>query len=544
MSSNSIDKGYEPHDVEKKWYEFEWIGNPFEGYVRDELKIIIGELTADKTAKISVPFAGEKKLTNLWDTDYWTQSDPVVIADIEKTKELNIGLAEYSNANFVSHSTIFTDMEEFPYPNKYSIVDEIYLARIAMEKYEQMAQDGTLDTSIYIPKNTHGEKIDKFLAPRYVLFDETGGVDGPEYAENYYHLLFKLDGECYKAYAKKLIPRAIGYSASLIDYFFRGSIEITLPTKKHNAGTYAITTDPDQGFTHIALQARNTSPNGEEMAGGSIELVVKYKLALEDPFQSYPVPVSDEYSYSITPVANTIFEIPRTDFVELEFNLSESAIPINATDVSIYVVYRGVLGDEADSVVVGYEDISEPTPIEFISHLDMHCIGGAPYTAGSPEAIARIDANGNGVVDFDTEADVYPHNLENLYFRISSVSDPQSPSCTMEEDIHIPVLEAGEFSRVYILSDYEFTLSQCGADELIHVHHDDNATGGSLDPSIGTYTAIRNQTDLDIRSYPTFTNFKGVDIHKGSSFILSQGETWDWGYEESCSFDDLVDLQN
>jgi len=45
--------------------------------------------------------------------------------------------------------------------------------------------------------------------------------------------------------------------------------------------------------------------------------------------------------------------------LELEFDF-QRALPLNATDVSLQVVYRGALGNEADTVVTTTSYISEP----------------------------------------------------------------------------------------------------------------------------------------------------------------------------------------
>jgi hypothetical protein len=46
---------------------------------------------------------------------------------------------------------------------------------------------------------------------------------------------------------------------------------------------------------------------------------------------------------------------------EFTFNFTDKALPINAWDVVLQVVYRGQLGTESDAVVVATKDISEPT---------------------------------------------------------------------------------------------------------------------------------------------------------------------------------------
>ncbi|MFH7320186.1 hypothetical protein ACHHRT_06155 [Desulfurivibrio sp. D14AmB] len=73
----------------------DWIGNPFEGYVRDNFDLIDEEISI-----ISKPFTGEKVLTNYWDTGSVRSSNSYQTG-------FDIGLAEYSNTNFVSYSTIF-----------------------------------------------------------------------------------------------------------------------------------------------------------------------------------------------------------------------------------------------------------------------------------------------------------------------------------------------------------------------------------------------------------------------------------------------------
>ena len=104
----------------------------------------------------------------------------------------------------------------------------------------------------------------------------------------------------YASYMEKILRRAVGYAGALIDYFYRGTIELTLPAK----GTYAITA-PGGGFNEIRVKARNTTATGEEMTNGTFQLVVRYSLALEDPFQSSPVAIGPR-QYQIVPEKNGV----------------------------------------------------------------------------------------------------------------------------------------------------------------------------------------------------------------------------------------------
>lgn len=475
-------------------------------------------------------------ISALWDHDEYNPdgSNPPVESNT------TIGLAEYTNANFWTEDTFPWKAlsGNYPHPN---LDDTNYDEDVWLNPEAVDAEDGEIDKRIYFSKKT-GDPVTHFVAAGYWYY-QLYMWNKPEldYA-------FILDELCFQDYAAKLIPRAISYSAALLDYFFRGSIELSLPSEQHHAGAYAITTDPDQGFTHLALNAQNTSPNGENLTDGSIEVVVKYKLALDDPFQSYPVPTTEEFSYIVAPEANNIREIPSDNPVALEFELIP-ALPLYATDVSINLVYKGILGMEADAVVVGYIDISEPTPIDVFSNLDKVCLAGDWLDAGSPDAISRVDTNGNGIADRN-EADVYPHDLRDIYLRVTFVDEPQYPSRTVD-DILIPELNAGEFIRVaYIISDNEFMLtayhpsSICtypsdyhqGVDAYTSIYALTGITNQAVAGAPEDCTSLGSEPPCTIRHYPTFTPFRGIEMRDGIVITYQDGL---WGHDTSCSLDTI-----
>jgi hypothetical protein len=311
-----------------------------------------------------------------------------------------------------------------------------------------------------------------------------------------------------------------------------------------------MSTDPSEGFTRIVLDARNTTPNEEAMADGSIELVVKYKVAIEDPFQSQPVPSTDTFSYIVAPEANNVRAIPNDEYTELTFDLSPH-LPVNATDVTLHLVYKGSLGAEADAVAVGYKDISEPTPLDVFSNLDKVCLAGGWLDAGSEAAIALVDENGNGISDYN-EVDVYPHDIKDYYLRLSSVEAPQDPTGT-EEDIHIPMIHAGEFMRLaYFLGDDEIALSSYSEPSPCY-YPDDNHLGSQIFLDTDIFSAFRRQTYLrseqeclsmglspgcSIRPYSTCNLFRGVSMH-GIKVIYGESLGESWGHDTTCSLDDL-----
>jgi len=268
------------------------------------------------------------------------------------------------------------------------------------------------------------------------------------------------------------------------------------------------------------------------MTDGSVELVVKYKLALEDPFQFVPVAKSD-FVYQVFSEKSGISSIPIDSTVELTFDMDENPIPINAVDIYLQVVYKGKLGMEDEAVAVGFKDISEPTPIDLFSNTDKICLNAYLdalwYDAGSPGAVELVDANGDGTAYGLAEWDVYLHDQKDIYIKFSPDTDPQYAS-PAEYNSYVSYLSAGNFVRaVFILTDYQFNYSFYTS----WVKKDTNDYWGHLD-SLQVYpgTAIKNQEDI----YPGLFTIRGNDMWWGGGLIYINPP-----YPEgsACSYDSL-----
>jgi hypothetical protein len=351
---------------------------------------------------------------------------------------------------------------------------------------------------------------------------------------------FILDEKCFGDYAAKLVPRAVGYSAELLDYFFRGNIEISIPRQ----GFYALTSGPAQGFNQVKLRVKNTTPNNEEMNNGSIELVVKYRLSQGDPFTSNYANTTWEFFYITAPEANSISSIPRNDFVELTFDLNQNPIPLWATDVYLQVVYRGQLGNEHDAVAVGFKDISEPTFIDLFNNFDKICLFGNWANSGD-EAVSIIDnpangGNGDGIAD---EWDVYPHNLKDTYYLlwpdwwVGGVTSPNP-----EQDIynyHIPLVAPGDMHRgPYVLTNYTFIFTFLTSSDPTDP---DDDYGHVIKGGLSIKNAIKNQIEWSyfhgyyIRYLPVFSVFRGKETR---AFNVIYPLAYP-GPDHPCSFWDL-----
>jgi hypothetical protein len=468
-------------------------------------------------------------ISRIIDTDIYTGNNP----DITKTQfnnllpiPQNVGIAEYTNVNFLSKDTMFENdtLHNFPFPR-------------------------TLDTTLwtdankrtYIKKEGNGDTVEH-LAVKSWLFDYR-----KKYFPHYNQKLpVSLDTECYKDYAQKLIPRAVGYSAGLLDYFFRGSIEITLP----DSGVYGQADSPDTGFTEIKLLARNTSANDEQMTDGAIELVIGYRRAIDDPFINYPEDYAfraeDEMTYLVVPEKNGIRSIPPEGPVELTFNLSENPIPVKAINVFLQLIYHGRLGYEEGAVVVGFKDISEPTPIDLFNDMNRICLNEIFYTAGSQDAVDLVDkgpgGNQNNIAD---EWDVYSHDMTDIYLKFSS-PDHTGYASPADYDISIPFLYGGDFVRAaYILTDYNFLYNS--TQSVDSVDPGDPWSHPLSTSNLYSGIAIKNQMEYEedpavcspmsapchIWWYPTFLEYRGVNLWWGGG-IMYINNAYPQGSECTC----------
>jgi len=241
----------------------------------------------------------------------------------------------------------------------------------------------------------------------------------------------------YQCHQDALLPRAIAYSAGLINFFFRGELEIAAPPQRLLAALdqgVAHTIDVDGyprrsdnngifGFQKVRLRVRNITPDIVESGGGNtytqvlggsdgpssgrMVAVARYhrnpcykpdmtgerrvRLPLNGTFQppsGCPVAGSrtryQEISVSAEiPVAPGEFGFgPSSTFVDKTFDFAADPIPVNATDLFIQVVYRGPLGAEPDGVALGTYDAREPMFVTWWNNTDYYNQNGAWASSG------------------------------------------------------------------------------------------------------------------------------------------------------------------
>ncbi len=342
-------------------------------------------------------------------SDYWsTAPGPGSLA--------GAGLADYSNRGFFSAKYNLGNAE-YPSPSNDPAGYDVEI-RPPTDWSGTLWPDGA-PVLVYrgaVLDTLTGLTEERVALTSYGLWDQFMRVQGraPKYTLNRVN---------YDAMADLLIPRAVAFSAGLINHFFRGRLEIGLP----DAGFFGVVdhslfappnppTDVAtgfRGFGSIRLRLLNSTdairaPDGElvaqEMSSGTLYAVLKFRRVSEacydDLLDRWPTErvsaywcrsAVEEIVVSDPVVVDTGRPIPmRTEpgqvGGEFRFTFSGRQLPINAWDVVLQVVYRGRLGLEDDAVVVATKDISEPTYATIMNITDFVALDGKLYL---PDAIER-----------------------------------------------------------------------------------------------------------------------------------------------------------
>jgi hypothetical protein len=210
--------------------------------------------------------------------------------------------------------------------------------------------------------------------------------------------------------AKTLIPKAVEYSAGLINYFFRGEMEISLPDE----GVYGIVdhavekTKGSDGFRLIKMKVKNTTPAinstrgviAQHMTNGEFRAVAKFRrntcytpnlmgqigtvgrganVITNNPIGCRSL-VDEIVVSNPEPVVKSLVAGDAAATLAFDF---PNPIPIEATDLFLQVVFKGTLGEELDAVAVTTKDVSEPSFVGFMESTD--------YRVCSAEMVANWD---------------------------------------------------------------------------------------------------------------------------------------------------------
>ena len=294
---------------------------------------IINSIAANIDPALSFPivnfdisYGGLVPITQLFDAEEYNGTNPSV--------SLTQGLSEYTNANFFSGDTIFAaerysadHRHYFPYPKKSSTDLQSYLAGTKPEE-AVVAEDGDTDTGIWISKTSDGENVQHFVRTGkltkwyYNIFGE---------GELFYKTFYR-DEKCHEDYAKLLIPRAVGYSAGLLDYFFRGKLQVT-----------AVPIFYKNSILYLRVKIKNMTPN-ETMTDGTFTLTYSYR-----PTGGNPDGSEDIWGQSSVVPSGTLLYDGEEKLID--FPLPTPIPRENYDSAKFTLAFKGTLGNEVGAVI-------------------------------------------------------------------------------------------------------------------------------------------------------------------------------------------------
>jgi len=337
------------------------------------------------------------------------------------------GLADFANRNFYSEGTIYSNEYASP-PSIPGAVGLSFADRpggfvtgyggLILRDVLWGVVDSVQPTYVDTPLAAYGGKIPLITES---IWTGLGAGAGDKNVISLEH---------YSAHADVLIPRAIAYSTGLIDYFFRGKLEITPNDQKvfavlnqgepHTVNALGYPYKPDDtifGFEKVRLRIRNitdaitesgptTAPIAQTSGSGTMVAVARYhRNACYQPdmggerVRGYAPPPAlgaiteptcvlpqrtpyEEISVSAPITISSSADLPGGEGVagpavpvDQTFDFSADPIPVNATDLFIQVIYRGQLGEEPDGIAVGTHDVREPTYVGIFNNTDYYWNG-------------------------------------------------------------------------------------------------------------------------------------------------------------------------
>jgi len=387
------------------------------------------------------------------------------------------GIAEYTNYNFFSDGSIY----RYDAP----ILPEISLPSERVD-VAQLLPGAGLSGEVWFFRSTVTDnrspspQSENPRAASSSLFDpdlaaRISSAQAP-------HLYFALNRFTFDAAHKFLIPRAVGYSAGLINFFFRGQLEIGPPDEGvYGIVDHTVENQPDvDGFGKLKVKVRNVTSGRSGTDGrpiiepipndssGTLLAIVKFHRN-----NCYKPDLSGEYGApniewstcrasgeeivvsSPQPVPNGINDADQT----VTF-LFPNKVPINATDVLLQIVYRGPLGEEADAVIVATRNIAEPLFLTQYSRWDQYMYSAFPRVEPGPYTFAQWCAQ--GFSSYDACRDANGLTLKVRFAQSPGYSpDPRYPEGEWQPIASEPPLApiaamtapVGTYARIALLAD-------------------------------------------------------------------------------------------
>lgn len=194
---------------------------------------------------------GMRSLRDFWDKDLYIGQQP------PPGDQVAMGLAEFTHSNYLGSDALYGELDsdrKFPYPSlsKSTNYDQVKRNPSNFIRPVILA-DGSLVKRIVISKTKDGVPVNNHSVTEYFL----GRGFLPLLPNIFYNV--SIDANLVvQEYLDILLPRAVSYSAGLLDYFFRGRMEVEPSTTPEG---------------NVKLTITNISGDQQAFEGGNFSLL-------------------------------------------------------------------------------------------------------------------------------------------------------------------------------------------------------------------------------------------------------------------------------
>lgn len=527
----------------------------YERYVEWRTATVGQQVVLDKAGQFQID---ANPLANPWSTDLWA-SYPT-IPSFSKYEHYwhaptGQGLAVYSNQGFLTSgknigNTAYTLPPRDAFNPAYTPVtlqETVDKQLVNVTRLNYAVPDALTNVPTVIPM-TRRTTFDWLRAQGAGPSTTQGVTHGP-------------DEKIYAAQASLQLPRAVAYSAGLIDHFFRGQLRVEAPAEGYFAIADTAYDDAadvrrsTQGFRQIKFRLTNTTaPRGmptlveQHMSNAKVVAVVRYQantcytanligqwqapsknwqtcrgpngyggtvddiLKFETISTSSPCTIAGATSGISLPVGTTVN-------VTCNFSAAE-IIPYSGTDMKLMLAVRGTLGEEDNGLIVQQIDVQEPAFVVDQNSTDYLNVNRVVYPGDyvfSELELANVDS---GAV-YSNINQIRSTSKNYRYFGFIRDATPARKQ-TLQY-----VLNPGEFTRVALL------LPELDAPPVRHV-----TAGNYCDWRYFPTGAYAMLPDVSPALYSTLNTpiqgFQGGlaawEASTGSAFSANyKAETW-WAY--------------
>ena len=278
---------------------------------------------------------GFTKLQDFWDRGKYKGDDEQLIAALDKDKTADgdekLGLAEFCNGNFLGEDATYAehftpgDQHYFPFPRVRRMQSfKDYQGNLPANVRMTFVRNGDSVYRIPIKKDKDGPTVNAHSMLLYLgTMPQFDAYTRPvAYVSSTINESAVLD-----EYHSILLPKAVEYSAGILDYFFRGKLEVSTVTLNANCG--------------YDLAIKNLS--GQDFRGG------EFRLYWDDQ--------SGNRTRLLDPGSPTAgsFSLAWSQSSTLGDNQTVVAIfkpPTGVTVAKYTLVYRGIIGSDGSGAPV------------------------------------------------------------------------------------------------------------------------------------------------------------------------------------------------